>query len=156
MESFFSDTDSEGDGGFDRGETGFGQTQDEQTCIAAVGTREDEAALRQAVDDAFDGGSVHRSQTAEMVLRAGADFVELGEGGELRGGQTLGNARGKNGGVALVGLAQEKTNLLFENVFCGSARNRAARFAGSFARRFSARFRAIFLRGNRDGLPLAP
>src|SRR5512135_1507733 len=52
-------------------------------AVLRIVKRTDEAARAQPIDYALDGGSVEIDQLAEMVLRTGADFVELGERGKL-------------------------------------------------------------------------
>ena len=70
----------------------------------------------QSVDHALDGSGVEIDQPAEMVLRAGADLVQLGKRGELGLGQPLDHARREDRGVALQSDAQQESNLIVEHI----------------------------------------
>jgi hypothetical protein len=51
-----------------------------------------------------------------MVLRTGADLVQLGERGELGLGQSLDHTRGEDRGVVLHGDAQQESDLIVEHI----------------------------------------
>ena len=73
-------------------------------------------ASQQAVDDAGDGGGVHRGAPTQLVLRGRPIDVEARERGELGGSQGDADVAREEGPVALVGLAQQEADLVLERV----------------------------------------
>ena len=105
----------------------FGERHRAAAAVVGIAERGDEAARAQAVDHALDGGGVEADQPPEMVLRAGADLVKLGERGELSLRQRLDHAAGEDRGVALHGDAQQEADLLVEHIAAFPPRRRGSR-----------------------------
>ena len=76
----------------------------------------DETALDEPIDDALDRRHVHRRFAPKVALRTGLQILELHECCPLGGRQLFGNQAGKDGDVALVGLAQIKADLFTERI----------------------------------------
>ena len=82
----------------------------------------DTSAVREIIDDALNGRGIHRRQPAEQILRRGSALGKTRQRRPLRRGQVLDHAGGKNRGVALTRLAQEKADLLVEKIGLGVCR----------------------------------
>jgi hypothetical protein len=56
----------------------LGERHRTAAAVRGIVERGDETVRAEPVDHALDGGGVETDQPAELVLRTGADFVELG------------------------------------------------------------------------------
>ena len=69
-----------------------------------------------AVDDALDGGGVHRRQPAQAVLGHGAQFMQLGQCRELRRRQPARHPLGEDCRVPLLRLPEQEADLRIQAV----------------------------------------
>jgi hypothetical protein len=93
---------------FGHGTAALGERHRAAAAVLRVGDRSEEAARRQPVDHALDGGGVEADVPAEMVLRSGAEVVQFGERGELGLRQPLDHARGEDRGVRCMATRSRK------------------------------------------------
>src|SRR4051812_7701589 len=107
---------------------GASQTDQQAAVVLRIRAGLVHATRSQAVDHAFDGGDIHRRQATEQILRAWPGLVQLGQRRPLRRCQVDADLAREDGGMTLRDLAQDKTDLLVENI------GRPRRLDGSFRR----------------------
>src|SRR3954454_20007343 len=90
---------------------GTGQADEQAPAIHRIGAGLGETARGQPIDDALDGGDVHRRQAAELILRAWPGLDQLRQRRPLRRRQVAADVAREDHGVALPYLAQDEADL---------------------------------------------